>query len=257
MALKAMTMSVFGKFGGGGNLLLLSSDRVETSCFSLVERTDYSLTLLGYHQDIQLKLVLVPKKSDLFGMKTKYTNAWDIQNGRLEVGDDTYGFVRIVDGEYGSKVKIGNFCSIASGVMLFNAYHRTDLLSSFPFQALNRYYSDQPILENDHVTKGEIVIGNDVWLGHGVSIMSGVTIGDGAVIAANAVVTKDVSPYAIVGGNPAKHLKYRQPHATYAHELQKIAWWNWSEEKIEANIAKIMSSDIKAFVEEFYPKAPS
>ena len=91
--------------------------------------------------------------------------------------------------------------------------------------------------------KGDIVIGNDVWIGYEAVIMAGVTIGDGAVIGARAVVTKDVPPYTIVGGVPAKPIRRRFPEDVIS-DLLKIRWWDWPEEKIQMNIQAIQSGQI-------------
>ncbi len=91
--------------------------------------------------------------------------------------------------------------------------------------------------------KGDIVIGNDVWIGYEAVIMVGVTIGDGAVIGARAVVTKDVPPYTIVGGVPAKPIRRRFPEDVIS-DLLKIRWWDWPEEKIQMNIQAIQSGQI-------------
>lgn len=92
--------------------------------------------------------------------------------------------------------------------------------------------------------KGDIVVGNDVWIGYEAVIFAGVTIGDGAVIGARAVVTKDVPPYTVVGGVPAKPIKKRFNDETIT-ELLKLKWWNWSEEKISQNIKSIQSGNIE------------
>ena len=93
--------------------------------------------------------------------------------------------------------------------------------------------------------KGDTVIGNDVWIGYEAVILPGVTIGDGAIVAATSVVTKDVPPYTVVGGNPAKPLRQRFSEETIAHLLE-IAWWNWDIEKITRNLEKIVGADIEA-----------
>src|SRR5690606_34906521 len=118
-------------------------------------------------------------------------------------------------------------CSIASEtVFLGEAGHRLDTASTFPIDVfLNRKSVE------DRTTKGPIVVGNDVWIGMRSTILSGVTIGNGAVIAAGSVVTRDVPPYTIVGGMPARQIRERVDAAT-AQALQAIAWWDWSDEAI-------------------------
>lgn len=97
--------------------------------------------------------------------------------------------------------------------------------------------------------KGQVLIGNDVWIGNGVTILGGVRIGNGGVVAAGSVVVKDVPPYAIVGGNPAKIIKYRFPKEVI-DKLQRIAWWNWSSEEISAR-KEDMQGEIKDFADKY------
>lgn len=145
------------------------------------------------------------------------------------------------------KLQIGKFCSIACGAkFLFNsANHTLSSLSTYPFPLFFEEWG----LEKKDVTKawdnkGDIVIGNDVWIGYEAVILAGVTIGDGAIIGTRAVVTKDVPPYTIVGGVPAKPIKRRFPEETIS-VLLEIQWWNWSEERIARNIGAIQSGNIE------------
>lgn len=127
-------------------------------------------------------------------------------------------------------ISIGNFCSIARDVTIQEYFHDTSKITTY---YIGRNFFNQPI-ENEVVSKGPIAIGSDVWIGTGVQILSGVQIGHGAVIGANAVVTKDIPPYAIVGGNPAKIIKYRFSEERIA-ELLEMKWWEWSDEEIKSN----------------------
>lgn len=145
------------------------------------------------------------------------------------------------------KLQIGKFCSIACGAkFLFNsANHTLSSLSSYPFPL----FFEEWRLEREDVTrawdnKGDIIIGNDVWIGYEAVILAGVTIGDGAIIGTRAVVTKDVPPYTIVGGVPAKPIKRRFSEETIS-ELLEIQWWNWSKEKIAKNIDAIQNGNIE------------
>jgi len=127
-------------------------------------------------------------------------------------------------------IKIGNFCSIARGTNIQEHNHDINCMTTYfiKYRIFNDKYG------TDAVSKGAIEIGNDVWIGTGSTILTGVKIGDGAVIAANAVVTNDIPPYAIVGGTPAKVLKYRfSPEII--NELLQIQWWNWEIDKIKEN----------------------
>ena len=145
------------------------------------------------------------------------------------------------------KLIIGKFCSIACGAkFLFNsANHTLTSLSTYPFPL----FFEEWELEKKNVTeawdnKGDIIIGNDVWIGYEAVILAGVTIGDGAIIGTHAVVTKDVPPYTIVGGVPAKPIRKRFDDETIA-QLLRSKWWDWSEEKIAQNIQVIKSGRIE------------
>lgn len=145
------------------------------------------------------------------------------------------------------KLIIGKFCSIACGAkFLFNsANHTMASLSTYPFPL----FFDEWELEKKNVTeawdnKGDIIVGNDVWIGYEAVILAGFTIGDGAIIGTRAVVTKDVPPYTIVGGVPAKPIRKRFDDETIAR-LLKLKWWDWSEEKIAQNIQWIKSGHIE------------
>lgn len=142
---------------------------------------------------------------------------------------------------------IEKFCSIACGAkFLFNsANHRIASLSTYTFPLFFEEWG----LEKENVAqawdqKGDIIIGNDVWIGYEAVILPGVTIGDGAVIGCRAVVTKDVPPYTIVGGVPAKPIRKRFDEETIK-ELQKIKWWDWPEEKIAGKIPAIQAGDLE------------
>lgn len=139
-------------------------------------------------------------------------------------------------------VSVGRYCSINETVtVLAGGEHRTDAISSFLFEYLTEASPDAT------GSKGPVVIGNDVWIGREAMILSGVTIGDGAVIAARAVVTKDVAPYEVVGGVPARHLRWRFEKDAAA-ALQAIAWWNWPLEKVIAHRHQLAGSDLAAFL---------
>ena len=141
---------------------------------------------------------------------------------------------------------IGKFCSIACGAkFLFNsANHILSSLSTYPFPLFFEEWG----LEKRNVAaswdnKGDIVIGNDVWIGYEAVIMAGVTIGDGAIIGARAVVTKDVPPYTVAGGIPAKPIKKRYPEETIA-ALSELKWWDWPEERIAQNLHAIQAGKL-------------
>lgn len=142
---------------------------------------------------------------------------------------------------------IGKFCSIACGAkFLFNsANHMLSSLSTYPFPIFFEEWSlDVKNVANAWDNKGDIIIGNDVWIGYEAIILAGVTIGNGAVIGTRAVVTKDVPPYTIVGGVPAKQIRKRFPEETIS-ALLEIKWWDWPKKKIAQNIDAIQSGHIE------------
>lgn len=152
------------------------------------------------------------------------------------------------------KLQIGKFCSIACGAkFLFNsANHTLSSLSTYPFPL---FFEDWGLEKKDVTNawdnKGDIVIGNDVWIGYEAVVLAGVTIGDGAIIGTRAVVTKNVPPYTIVGGVPAKPIKKRFSEETIS-ALLEIQWWNWSKERIARNIGAIQCGNIEQLKQEMY-----
>ena len=148
----------------------------------------------------------------------------------------------------GDKLKIGKFCSIACGAkfLFTSANHTMHSLSTYPFPIFFEEWGlDAQDIRSAWDNKGDIVIGNDVWIGYEAVILSGVTVGDGAIIGTRAVVTKDVPPYTVVGGVPAKPIRKRFDDAAI-EKLQALRWWDWDEEKIKRNIPIIKSGDIAA-----------
>lgn len=182
-----------------------------------------------------------------------------IKNPNIQVGDYTYFHGRENPESFetknvmfalSSKLTIGKFCQIAFGTqfLLSDANHQMSGFSAFPFFIFGRLGENCPEWADyivDLPNKGDTVVGNDVWFGHESMIMPGVKIGDGAIIGARAVVTKDVPPYAIVGGNPAKILRKRFPDPVI-EKLLKIQWWNWDYNTITHNIHLIVEADIEA-----------
>lgn len=145
---------------------------------------------------------------------------------------------------------IGKFCSIACGAkFLFNsANHALRSLSNYTFPLFFEEWGlNKKNVASAWDNKGDIIIGNNVWIGYEAVIMAGVHIGDGAVIAARAVVTKDVPPYTIVGGTPARKIRMRFEEETIA-KLQQIQWWNWPVEKIRRSLPYIMEGTVDRLI---------
>jgi virginiamycin A acetyltransferase len=142
---------------------------------------------------------------------------------------------------------IGKFCSIACGAKFIftSANHTLKSLSTYPFPIFFEEWDlDKKNVKSAWDNKGDIVIGNDVWIGYEAVILSGIHIGDGAIIGARAVVTKDVPPYTVVGGIPAKEIKKRFSKETI-NKLEQIQWWNWSFDKIQKFLPFIMNGEIE------------
>ncbi len=146
----------------------------------------------------------------------------------------------------GDKLIIGKFCAIAKDVkfIMNGANHKISGFSTYPFQIFGNGWEKVSPKKGDLPYKGDTIIGNDVWLGYKSTIMPGVKIGDGAIVASRSVVTKNVPAYSIVGGNPAKIIKFRFDEGTIKR-LLTIAWWNWSARKITKNLKAIVNNDIE------------
>lgn len=162
-----------------------------------------------------------------------------------KMGDNCYGIPLVKHPYPGTTLTIGNYCSIAKNVQIFlGGNHRTDWVSMYPFPD---YFNEAKDIKSYISTKGDVVIGSDVWLCENSTILSGVTVGHGAVIANGAIVTKDVAPYSIVAGNPAKHIRWRFDEATRI-SLLKSAWWDWPQEEILSIMPLLCSENIEAFL---------
>jgi virginiamycin A acetyltransferase len=180
-----------------------------------------------------------------------------ITNPNIIVGDFTYydDFENVMNFEKNvkyhfdfvdDKLIIGKFCMIASDVtfIMNGANHLTDAISTYPFAIFGDGWEDA-MEGREYPRKGDIMIGNDVWIGYNATIMAGVIIGDGAIIATNATVVKDVPPYTIVGGNPAREIK-RRFDAETVQELLALKWWDKPLEWITANVKGLTGNDLRA-----------
>lgn len=178
-----------------------------------------------------------------------------VQNPNIVVGDYTYyddfedvrNFEKNVRYHFdfiGDQLRIGKFCAIASGVefILNGGNHLVDALSSYPFSIFGNGW-EQAMEGRGFPNKGDITVGNDVWLGYRSVILAGVTIGDGAIVGAYSVVTKDVPPYTIVAGNPAKEIRRRFSDMEI-ERLLDLKWWDWPIEKITANVHLLTGNSV-------------
>jgi virginiamycin A acetyltransferase len=179
-----------------------------------------------------------------------------IKNPNIIVGDYTYyddfedvmNFEKNVKYHFdftGDKLIIGKFCMIASDVtfIMNGANHLTDAITTYPFAIFGNGW-ENAMEGKTYPSKGNIVVGNDVWIGYNATIMAGVTIGDGAIIGTNSVVTKDVEPYSVVGGNPAKLIKKRFSEEEIK-DLLEIKWWDWEIEKITRHVQNLTDKKIE------------
>ena len=179
-----------------------------------------------------------------------------ITRSNIVVGEYTYyddpdggeNFEKHVTHHYdfnGDKLIIGKFCAIARGIefIMNGANHRMCSVTTYPFNIMGGGWEKATPKTEDLPLKGDTVVGNDVWIGQNVTVLPGVHIGDGAIIGANSVVTKDVPPYSIVGGNPAKLIRKRFDDETIEFLLQ-LKWWDWTAEKIFENLEILCSGDL-------------
>lgn len=170
-----------------------------------------------------------------------------VQNPKIIVGDYTYyddfedvrNFeqnVRYLFDFSTDKLIIGKFCMIASGVefIMNGANHLSDAVSTYPFAIFGGAWA-HAMDGRLYPTKGDTVVGNDIWIGYKAAIMPGVHIGDGAIIGSYSVVTKDVEPYSVVGGNPARLIRKRFSEEQIQHLLE-LKWWDWPVEEISRKV---------------------
>ena len=159
--------------------------------------------------------------------------------------DDVHNFEKNVLYHFdfmGDRLVIGKFCQIATGVrfIMNGSNHAMGGFSTYPFKVFGGDWDKASL---DVQSKGDTIIGHDVWIGNGATLMQGVTIGDGTIIGTNSLVTKDVAPYTIVGGNPAKEIRKRFDEETI-HLLLALKWWDWNVEKITDHLDLLTSGNI-------------
>ena len=155
-----------------------------------------------------------------------------------------YGTVKLIKTGEDATCYQGSYCSVAENVRAYlGGHHRTDYITTFPFGSIMPEFWGKEVYGHP-ANKGDIIIGSDVWIGDNVSIMPNVTIGDGACIGCNSVVTKDVEPYSIVAGNPAKFIRYRFSEHII-DELLDISWWDLDVQLIRKLVPFLMNEDVE------------
>ena len=180
---------------------------------------------------------IITRPNIVVGDYTYYDDETDVRNFEKNVLYH-YDFL-------GDKLIVGKFCQIASDVKFFmnGMLHMIDSFSTYPFMIFSKECQKKYPSDAKFPFKGDTIVGNDVWIGYNASFMPGVHVADGAIIGTNALVTKDVGPYEIWGGNPAKLIRKRFSDEVI-ELLLKIQWWNWDIEKIVENVDILISNDI-------------
>ena len=174
---------------------------------------------------------------------------------RVSIGEGSYGSLNVLaSGSGESYLRIGRYCSIAASVIfLLQAEHSFNSLSTYPFKVKCGFE------DFEGKSKGSIIIGDDVWIGFGAIICSGVKIGQGAIIGAGSVVTRDVEPYAIVAGNPARFIRYRFPDSELRHRLAKLDFSKFDKKNITKNslaylYQELTVNNLDSIINEFFIK---
>lgn len=162
------------------------------------------------------------------------------------LGDWSY----LMEGVQVAHAEIGKFCAIAAGARINPPNHPMERASQHRFSYVPEYYFEDAQRDAAFFAAraaARVAIGNDVWIGHGVTVLPEVTVGDGAVLAAGAVVTRDVAPYAIVAGVPARQLRWRFP-PEIAARLRALGWWDWPVERLRAAVADFRALPVEVFL---------
>ncbi len=167
--------------------------------------------------------------------------------GRVTFGRGTYGVPKVLTYIHdATRLTIGNYTSIAAGAtIMLGGKHPTDRVTTYPHRIMMGM--EGAGADGFPIPTGDTIIGSDAWICANALIVSGVTVGDGAIVAGGAVVTKDVPPYAVVGGSPARVISYR--HTEEQREaLLEIKWWDWSEDEVREAVPLLAGDDIDAFI---------
>lgn len=196
----------------------------------------YPLTV-GLKRTCFLKNIIT-RKNIIVGDYTYYDDETDVRNFEKHVLYH-YDFI-------GDKLIIGKFCQIASDVefLMNGMFHMKDSFSTYPFCIFSKDCAQKYPADAKFPFKGDTIIGNDVWIGYKAKFMPGVKVGDGAIIGTNSLITKNIGPYEIWGGNPARLIRKRFSDEI-TELLLKIQWWNWDIEKIEANVDVLIGNDVE------------
>lgn len=181
-----------------------------------------------------------------------FASSWraGIRAGRIVVGSGTYGVPDVHFFHHDdTRLKIGNYTSIAAGVdILLGGNHAISGPTTFPFRT--RYALPGAGEDGQPWSKGDVEIGSDVWIGHGATILSGVHVGHGAVISAGSVVTRDVRPYAVVAGSPAREVRRRFDDSV-CDAMLRISWWDWPESVVLDRVGDLADLSIEEFVAKY------
>lgn len=170
-----------------------------------------------------------------------------VKRGQATVGAHTYGNPTIHTFTHDdTRLTVGSYTSIARGVtIVLGGYHPMDRVTTFPLRL--RLGMADAGADGYPWSPGDVSIGSDVWIGTNATILSGVSIGHGAVVGAGAVVNRDVAPYAVVAGNPAREVR-RRLREDLIEPMLEIAWWNWPDETVRDRIQELSSADLAGFV---------
>lgn len=168
----------------------------------------------------------------------------------FRIGRGSYGPLQVNTYGNDADLTIGRYCSFGEETIVFlGGNHRTDWVTTYPFSI---FHEGARHIQGHPASRGDVHIGNDVWLGLRAMVLSGVAIGDGAVVGAGAVVTKDVRPYAVVAGNPAREIGRRFPDDV-VEKLLAARWWDWDESRIVREFPSLLSVEVRAFVQRLAP----
>lgn len=202
------------------------------------------MDFMNFLKRVYIKLRSLFGINDLTIIQNSFFTKDIFKDKKYIIGDFTYGHPIIIFENDDANLFIGKYCSIAEGVTIFlGGNHRQDWITTYPFNALPMYFLNSNKILGHPSTNGNVKIGNDVWIGKSVTIMSGISVDNGAIIAANAVVTKNIGPYEIWGGNPAKFIKKRFSDEDI-RKLLELKWWEKHDDWILINMSNLQSSEI-------------